>query len=77
MSGLWAMVITAAAVFGLPKWRERLRDKAGQALNRKEAAYKRKFRREMEDINRWREENPPPKKLNVVCKNPAFAAAWE
>lgn len=77
-SGIWAIVITSAAVFGGCKLRDWLREKAGQVLDRRDAEYKRNFRKGMDDINRWRRENPPKtKQQNIICKNPAFAAAWE
>lgn len=58
----------------LHRQRMRRNDRHKQKLRE---AYKLGFKEEMAAINEWREEIQPEKHLNVICKNPAFAAAWE
>lgn len=79
-----AILFTSAIIFGgrgfkrwLHKRRMRRNDKYREKLRE---AYKRKFAEEMAEVNRWRQENEPTEekhRQNIVCKNPAYAAAWE
>ncbi len=66
-SGIWAIVLTLAAVFGLPKLCKQFRRKERRSYNRT-AAYKKKFRREMKDINRWREGTPQKMYKNPISR---------
>lgn len=76
------LLFTTGVIFGgrgiFKRWLHRQRmcrnDRYKQKLRE---AYKRRFREGQATINEWREEVQPEKHLNVICKNPAFAAAWE
>lgn len=77
------LMVLAALSYSLLSWLREYLNERQRRKNRRWArkcrnTYKESFRKgTLRDIEQWRGEYKPDKRLNVICKNPAYADAWK